>query len=215
VSAPPAPTRLLLVRHGETTWNVERRFQGQQDSPLTERGRWQAERLAERLRPLPIAAIYSSDLGRTMATADVLASPLGLPVQPAPPLREGSFGLYEGATYAELVERYGEAVTRWAADPVDLAPPEGETLRAMHERVAAFVRTTVAAHAGATVLLVAHGGSVRAAVMEVLRMDLRRFRSLRMDNSSLSAVESDGVFETLLLFNDTSHLTAEGHEPNA
>jgi broad specificity phosphatase PhoE len=211
VQARPA-TRLLLVRHGETEWNVARRFQGQQDSSLTERGRWQSARLAERLRTLPMAAIYSSDLGRTLETAHVLAAPHGLPVQPAPALREGAFGRYEGATFTELVERYGDVVTRWASDPVELAPPEGETLRSLQERVAGFVRSLVDRHPGETVLLVAHGGSVRAAVMEVLRMDLRRFRSLRMDNASLSIIESDGAFDRLLLFNDTSHLNSDGAE---
>ena len=199
-------TRLLLVRHGETEWNVARRFQGQTDSPLTERGRWQAQRLAERLRHVPISAVYSSDLERTLATARVVAAPHGLPIVTAPAFREGHFGAYEGWTFAELVERYGEAVTRWAADPLDLAPPGGETLRQLQARVAGFIRTTVERHAGETVLLVGHGGSVRAAVIEALGLDLRRFRSLRMDNTSLSIVESDNQFDVLLLFNDTAHL---------
>jgi alpha-ribazole phosphatase len=202
-----APTRLLLVRHGETHWNVERRFQGQQDSPLTERGRWQVERLAARLRPLQLAAVYSSDLQRTMETARPLADGHALPVQPVEALREANFGQYEGATFAELVERFGDAVIQWANDPVEAAPPDGETLRALHERVAAFMHEVVARHRGQTVLLVGHGGSVRAAVMEAIGLDRRRFRSLRMDNASLSVLEGNGVHDTLILFNDTAHLS--------
>jgi broad specificity phosphatase PhoE len=204
VSRPP--TRLLLVRHGETEYNVERRFQGQRDSPLTERGRWQAARLGERLRAVPLDAVYSSDLPRTLATAEATVAGRDLTIQAVPAFREGHFGEYEGLTFAEIAARYGEAATRWAADPVALAPPGGETLAVLHERVAAFVGSVVAAHPGATVLLVGHGGSVRAAVMEALGLDRRHFRRLRMDNTSLSIIESDGAVETLHLFNDTSHL---------
>lgn len=206
MSQPRAATRLLLVRHGETEWNVARRFQGQRDSPLTERGRWQVMRLADRLRDLPLAAVYSSDLERTLATARAVAAAHGLPVELAPAFREASFGDYEGRTYAELVERFGEPVTRWAADPLDLAPPGGETVRELQTRVAGLLRELVARHPGQTVALIGHGGSVRAAVMEVLGMDLRRFRGLRMDNASLTVIESDGDFDVLMLFNDTSHL---------
>jgi broad specificity phosphatase PhoE len=210
VTANPPATRLLLVRHGETEWNAARRFQGHRDSPLTERGRWQAGRLADRLTPLPLAAVYSSDLERTMATATIVAAPHDLPVRPAPDLREAAFGDYEGQTYAELVARYGQAVTHWSSDPVALAPPGGETLLELQARVARFLRATVLAHPGETVALVAHGGSVRAAVMETLRMELRHFRSLRLDNTSLSVIESDTLFDSLLLFNDTSHLATGG-----
>jgi broad specificity phosphatase PhoE len=206
MTATREPARLLLVRHGETEWNVARRFQGQLDSPLTERGRWQVGRLVERLRPLPLAAVYASDLERTLATARPLAESHGLPTRPARAFREGAFGEYEGFTFAELVDRHGDAVRRWAADPIDLAPPGGETLRQLQDRVAALVRELVERHAGETVLLVGHGGSVRAAVMEILRLDLVRFRSLRMDNASLTVIQSDNDFDALMLFNDISHL---------
>ncbi len=199
-------TRLLLVRHAETVWNVERRYQGQGDSPLTERGHRQAARLADRLAALPVAAIYTSDLGRTVETARALAAPHGLSPRLAPALREASFGEYEGFTFAELVERFGDAVTHWAADPVRLAPPGGETLIDFQARVGDWLPGVVADHPGETVLLVGHGGSVRAAVMDTLGMDLAHYRRLRMDNAALTIVDRDGDFKALVLFNDTSHL---------
>jgi alpha-ribazole phosphatase len=202
-------TRLLLVRHAETTWNVERRFQGQQDSPLTERGWHQAERLAARLAHQPLDAIYASDLGRTLATAERLAGQHNLPVQSCPALREAAFGAYEGATFAELEARYGEEVRRWAADPVRLAPPGGETLLAFQARVAAGLTEIVARHQGETLLLVAHGGSVRAGVIDALAIDLDRFRSLRMDNASLTIIDWYDGFKSLVVFNDTAHLLDE------
>jgi broad specificity phosphatase PhoE len=205
--APDAPlARLLLIRHGETEWNVARRFQGHRDSPLTARGLWQAARVAERLRALPVAALSSSDLPRTLATAEPIAAALGLPVRLAPAFREANFGDYEGATYQELVAAHGAAVERWASDPIQLAPPGGETMAALQARVATLIRATIAAHPGETVALVGHGGSVRAAVMEVLQMDLAHFRRLRMDNAGLTAIEGDEHLLTLTLFNDIAHL---------
>lgn len=210
-----ALTRLLLARHGETQWNLEHRMQGHRDSPLTDRGRWQAKQLAERLRSAPLAAIYSSDLGRTQATAALLAAPHGLEVRSAPAFREGHFGLYEGATHDELVARYGPAVDEWLADPVDQSAPGGETLRQLHQRVAAFIRQVVADHPGQTLLLVGHGGSVRAAVMETVGADLGRWRSLRLDNASLCTIDSNGRDSWLISFNDTAHLQAGAAEPSA
>ena len=206
MSDAPQLTRLLLVRHAETEWNVARRYQGQGDSPLTERGHRQAARLAARLAALPVAAIYTSDLGRTVETARALAAPHGLPLRLAPALREASFGEYEGFTFAELVERFGDAVTRWAADPLRLAPPGGETFIDFQARVGGWLPGVVADHPGETVLLVGHGGSVRAAVIDTLGMDLAHYRRLRMDNASLTIVDRDGETRALVLFNDTSHL---------
>lgn len=215
MTASQPPARLLLVRHGETEWNVAHRYQGHQDSPLTALGIWQAGQTAARLARESVAAIYASDLPRTLATAEPIAAAHGLPVALAPAIREASFGAYEGFTHAELVERHGELVRRWWTDPLALAPPGGETLLELQARVAVFLHTVADRHAGETVIVVGHGGSVRAAVIEVLGMDARRFRSLRMDNASLTIIESGDGFEVLRLFNDTSHLVAGAHPGNA
>lgn len=102
------PTRLLLLRHGETAWNAETRIQGQLDIALNERGLWQAERLAQALAGEDLAAVYSSDLLRAHATAAALARHHGLPVLADAALRERGFGRFEGLTYAEIEARFPE-----------------------------------------------------------------------------------------------------------
>jgi alpha-ribazole phosphatase len=206
VTAAPPPARLVLVRHGETEWNVERRYQGHRDSPLTERGHWQTRQVATRLARTPIAAVYASDLPRTMTTAAPIAAAHGQSVTSAPAMREANFGAYEGCTFAELVEQHGEIVQRWWHDPLTLAPPGGETLVDVQTRVAGFLGQLAARHAGETVIIVGHGGSVRAAVIDVLQMDARRFRSLRTDNGGLTVIECAVDHATLVLFNDITHL---------
>ncbi len=145
-------TELLLVRHGETAWNAERRWQGHADPPLNERGRAQAEELAERLACERVDAVYTSDLRRARETADVLAARLGLEPVEDSGLREVDVGEWSGLTYDEIAERWPGA-ERWQV---------GEAPEAMAERVVAAARRIAAAHPGERVLVVSHGGPIRA-----------------------------------------------------
>ncbi len=120
-----AYTHLIVIRHGETAWNRERRLQGQLDIPLNETGRAQARALATALAGEPIDAVYASDLSRAMATAAPLAEVLGLQVRPDARLRERSYGTLQGKTYAEVAEYLPEDFARWQARVPDYAPPEG------------------------------------------------------------------------------------------
>jgi 2,3-bisphosphoglycerate-dependent phosphoglycerate mutase len=138
-------TTLLLVRHGETDWNAEHRWQGHTDVPLNERGREQARALAEQLAAEPVDAIYASDLSRARATADTVAARLGLPVTVDPDLREIDVGSREGLTGEEVGER------EWDGEPHD----------AHAERVLRAVHRIAAAHPTGRVLVVAHGGCLR------------------------------------------------------
>src|SRR5437588_12029025 len=121
------PTRLLLVRHAETTWNAGERIQGQQDSPLSARGGEQAERLAERLAAAPLAAIRSSDLLRARDTAEPVAARHGLEVSEDADLREVYAGAWEGMTTTEIRRDYPEEYWRWREDSLRHRPPGGET----------------------------------------------------------------------------------------
>jgi len=146
-------TTLLLVRHGETDWNRDRLIQGHTDVPLNENGREQSRRLAETLDGR-VDAIYSSDLSRAVETATILAARSGLAVQVEKDLREKHFGTWEGLTDAVALERFPEARGgSWG---------DGETTDEMAARVVSALREITGAHAGKTVLVVTHGGPIRA-----------------------------------------------------
>src|SRR5436309_3404458 len=154
--APEAPlSRLIVVRHGQTTWNAEQRIQGQLGAELSPAGREQAARVARFLAAEPIAAIYSCDLARAWETAAVIA---------APGFREAIFGLWEGLTVAEIRARYPEEYRLWREDAIAHRPPGGETIEALQARVVAAARAILEQHAGETVLVVAHGGPIRTLV---------------------------------------------------
>lgn len=146
------PTRILLVRHGETDWNSERRWQGQTDRPLNERGREQALRLADELASEPIDAVYSSDLIRAHETARIIAERLGLGVTAVPGLRERRFGSWEGMRDEEVAHHF----------PGVQSAPDAEEREEMASRVLESIGAIAQTHPGQTVLVVAHGGPIRA-----------------------------------------------------
>jgi broad specificity phosphatase PhoE len=152
------PVRVLLVRHGETVSNVEGRWQGQTDSPLTERGLAQARELARALADEPLAAIYSSDLGRAFDTARAVAAQHAhLEVIAEPRLRELHVGRWTGRLGAEIRESDPELMTLWRDQPADLVIPEGETLAEAQARALACLGERLPAHVGESVLVVTHG----------------------------------------------------------
>lgn len=159
---------IVIARHGETSWNAEGRFQGHADVPLSERGREQAEALAERLASgRPFAAFYASDLRRAAETAEVVASRLRLSVVPHSGLREIDVGSWSGLTRAEISERDPAGFARWAGGG-GMQDHGGEAREAFSARVLDAVLEIGARHAGERVLLVAHGGVVRALQRAVL-----------------------------------------------
>ncbi|MCS6863299.1 MAG: alpha-ribazole phosphatase [Abditibacteriales bacterium] len=199
-------TRLIFVRHGETAWNVELRFQGQRDTALSARGRVQAQQVAERLRHEPIRAVYSSDLSRAVDTARAIAAVHGLPVVPDAALRERNFGDWEGCTAAEVRARWPDGLQHWQRAPHEYTPPHGESLAAVAARVQAKIRDIVAAHPDATVVIVGHGGSIRAAVLTALNQPLSEWRSVRVDNASLTVLQFHPHGVEVVQLNDLSHL---------
>jgi probable phosphoglycerate mutase len=144
-------TTILLARHGETDWNREGRFQGWADPPLNDAGRAQARELAERLRNTPFDAVYSSDLRRAHETADIVAAPHDVPVVTDPGLREIDVGSWSGLTHAEIEERFPGAEHH-----------DGESREDHLARVLAAVERIARAHVGERILIVSHGGSLRA-----------------------------------------------------
>ena len=152
----------MLLRHGQTTWNIERRFQGHTDIPLDDTGREQAERAGRMLAALRPDAIVSSDLVRASSTAQPLARLTGLVPVPDKDLRERSGGLWEGLTDAEIRERYPRERESWD-------PPEGESREAVAERVArALRRAADAIPPGGLAVVVSHGAAIRLGIERVL-----------------------------------------------
>ena len=152
-------TTIVLVRHGETEWNRTRRVQGHTDIPLNDEGRRQARALAEELHGEQVDAVYASDLGRARETAEILAEARGADVIALPALREKHFGTWEGLTDTEVHARFPEAANgSWG---------DGETTEELTERVVAAVKAIAAAHAGGLVLVVTHGGPLRAILRHV------------------------------------------------
>lgn len=150
-------THLILIRHGETKWNVEGRWQGQADTPLNERGREQACQLARELSGVDIQAIYSSDLQRAMETAQPLALAAGLQIHTDVRLREINQGEWQGLRLNEIQARYAELYQRREQDPLDIAPPGGESILQMQQRAFKVLDEILQQHAGETVAIVCHG----------------------------------------------------------
>lgn len=150
-------TTLIVVRHGETAWNRERRMQGHTDTPLSAIGRVQAAALARRLSEAAMAAIYSSDLQRARDTATAIAECTGHEVIADPRLQERRFGIFEGLTYEEMSARYPEEFARFQSRDPDYLIPGGESAREFRERCLACLAEIAEKHAGAEIVVVTHG----------------------------------------------------------
>jgi broad specificity phosphatase PhoE len=200
-------SKLILVRHGQSTWNIERRIQGTLDPPLSDEGRRQAEALARRLRGLELAAIYASPRRRALETAEIVARGLGRPVLPHPALAEIGLGAWEGRTVAELRASYGQAYDRWLDAPQDHAPPGAEPAGAFVRRVVDGIGEMAGAHPEGTVLLATHAMVVRAVVGHAIGLDFNRAFRVPIDNVSITEVAvRPGPSFRLRTLNDVCHL---------
>lgn len=200
-------TRLLLVRHGATAATEEDRFSGSSGAELSDEGRWQAERLGERLASLKIAAIYASPLSRALDTARIIGARCGLEPILRDGLREIGHGHWEGMKRGDVEKDFPDEFNAWEADPFTFAPPGGESGVAVLARALPVVRDIVTAHAGSQVLVVSHKATLRLVLSSLLGFDARGYRD-RLDQSPacLNVVDfKDPVRARLMLFNDTSH----------
>jgi alpha-ribazole phosphatase len=199
--------RLILVRHGETEYNLGRRYQGQREVPLNQTGLEQAERLARRFAALQIDALFSSDLQRCVQTAAPIAKACGSRPKQDARWRELSFGEWEGMTYAEIQAASPNALAKWQADPVHASPPGGETLAQLAGRVSLALEELSCGHAQATVLLVTHAGVVRTLLCLALGLDLNRQWQFEVASASVSEIRYYGENAMVVLLNDSSHFT--------
>ena len=210
MSAPPGDrprTELVLIRHGVTAWNRARRFQGQIDVPLDAVGQSQAARTGRRLADWPLGAVYTSDLVRARQTAEPIAARRGLATRVDARLRERHYGSFEGRTHDELERDEADAWRRWRARDPDFAlPGGGESLRALHARVASVLRELASRHPGQTVVAVTHGGVLDIAYRLATGLPLEAPRSHDLLNASLNRVACDDGAFSLIAWADVAHL---------
>jgi len=202
--------QLILVRHGETLHNVARIAQGWGDSDLSETGRRQIARLAERLKSLAPDAIYSSPLNRALTTAQKISEATGLEVRIVDELREMNYGRWEGQSFLDVRKVDEENYRRWIDDP-NHPCPDGETNNAMLERVQrALERIGVAprpsaASAGTRAVVVTHGTAIRIATTALLGLPVSASRNFAQDNAAVNIFVRRADHWILKLWNDTTH----------
>ena len=200
------PTRILLLRHGETAWNVERRIQGHLDAPLNQHGRWQARRLGLALQAEDLGAVYSSDLARASDTAEAVAQACGLPVQTDPALRERGFGRFEGLTYDEIERGWPEDSLRWRQREPGFCVGGGESLTAFSVRCVAAVTRCAVDHPGQAIAVVAHGGVLDCLYRAAAGLELQASRTWALGNASINRLLFHGEGFSLVGWNDVAHL---------
>ena len=189
---------LILVRHGETLHNVNRITQGWSDSDLSDRGREQVQRVAERLKDMRPTALYSSPLGRAMSTARAIAEATGLEVVPLDDLREMNYGRWEGRAFIDIREEDEEIYRRWIADE-DCPCPEGES----HADVRRRMLRAFASVNSERPILVAHGTAIRIGAMALLNLPLMSALRFAQDNAAVNIFVSRGDQWFLKVWNYT------------
>lgn len=201
-------TRLIAIRHGETAWNVDTRLQGHMDIALNDTGRWQAKCVAQALAAAgePIDALYASDLQRAWDTAGAIAQATGATVQAHPGLRERGFGTFEGHTHAAIEAQWPEQALRWRQREPHWAPPGGESLSAVRERVAHTVAELAARHLGGHIVLVAHGGVMDALYRLATQQTIEAPRTWALGNAAINRLLWTPQGLTLVGWADQRHL---------
>ena len=200
------PTRIIAIRHGETSWNVDTRIQGHLDIPLSANGRWQAERLAGALKGEPLAAIYASDLARAWETAQYLGRAQGLAVIKEIGLRERGFGDFQGKTFAEIEALLPEQSRRWRKRDPEFSPHGGESLVALRSRVISAVQRLAMLHPGEQIAMVGHGGVMDVLYRAATRLEIQAPRTWALGNAAINRLLWSPEGFSLVGWADTRHL---------
>ena len=176
--------RMILIRHGETDWNIEGRWQGQIDVPLNENGMRQAGEIAQALRDKDIGVIFSSDLLRARQTAESIAKALGVEVDVDARLREIHQGEWQGLLISEIQERYQAEFIKRKKDPLAVAPPGGETARQVQERVLDFIEDISARYFQTNIAVVSHGFAIAIIIAHFKKIPIEKVWDLVPPNGA-------------------------------
>ncbi|HKM43286.1 MAG TPA: histidine phosphatase family protein [Limnochordia bacterium] len=201
---------IIFIRHGETLWNKERRYQGQLDSPLSAQGLLQAEQVGEFLRKRPIDVVYSSDLKRALLTAESIAKHHQLSPLADQRLREMSFGVWEGLTRKEAKAKYPDLWIARGDDHLNTRIPQGELPHEVIQRLRSFLAECTSKAEHQTIVVVSHGGTLRFTLAELMSMPLEQSSCLKQSNTGLSELiftehQQNCRWEVVCL-NSTGHL---------
>jgi len=198
--------KIILVRHGETDWNLVKRIQGgDSDTPLNENGQRQAAALAARLKDEKITAIFSSPLQRALNTAKAIATTHQLKVQELPSLKEIKVGILEGRLASDIAPRFDEFMCGNGLDKKVHTPSGGESMEDVQKRAWDTITSLKAQYSNGTLVLVTHYFVIMAVVCRVLDLPLYRMSRLRLTNGTISSFTMDDVSMRLELFNDSFH----------
>jgi len=205
-------TRIIAIRHGETAWNVDARIQGHLDIALNATGLLQADRVAQALGDEAVDAVYASDLLRAWQTAAAIAYTTQSSLTPELGLRERGFGAFEGKTYADIETLWPEDSLQWRKRDPHWAPPGGESLLAMRERVQSTASRLARQHQGGQIVLVAHGGVMDQLYRLATGQDLQAPRTWQLGNAAINRLlwTPDGF--TLVGWADSRHLDNLGQD---
>lgn len=198
--------RLILVRHGETNWNKEGRYQGQIDTDLSERGLEQGKALAKALSELTIDEFYSSHLKRALMTAQFCADYHGKQVQTDERLQEIAHGTWEGLLSEEVSKDYAELLQAWRDNPASVKMPEGESLQELADRSMIAFEEIAKENIGKTVLVAAHDATNKVIICRLMNADLNSFWQVKQDNTCINVIEYENGVWRIVLLNSTQHM---------
>ena len=195
-----------IVRHGQTNWNILGRTQGHGNSDLTKKGLEQAKELADAIVDYPIDYIYSSDLGRAVQTAQIIANKLNLDVKKTSALREMGFGIWEGLLIEEIKRDHLDTYNTWRNKPHLFNIEGGENLHIIKERTDKFIKELNKKYDNKHIVLVSHSVTVRAMLLSFLGSSMQNIYRIKQDNTALNIVECRDYGPVVIKMNDTSHI---------
>ena len=189
-------TKIYLIRHGETEGADARRYKGHIDVPLSENGIEQVRRLSDYIRTnvgarraVPLQAVYCSGLSRAVKSAEIIAEPFGLKPIVVEDFKERGFGVWEGMSFDEIQEKYPDAFSAWAENPLKFSPMEGESTLDVKERALKVFDEIIGKHNGENIAIVAHGGVNRVILCELLGIPLENIFRIEQDFAALNVIE--------------------------
>lgn len=196
-------TKLILIRHGQTQWNLQKRYSGIVDVSLNGRGKKQAQELHRRLKKEVIHKVYSSDRKRAQQTANIIFKKAAIVT--VPDLRELHFGIFEGLTYKKIMKNHSEIYKRWLNDPFRVSIPEGESFSDFKKRVRKAFKKIIALNRNKTIAVICHGGTISMFINSIKRE--KNFWKHIPSSASMSIIEFKNGKAGIKQVNDTSHLS--------
>ena len=203
-------TEIILVRHGETQWNIEKRWQGHADSPLTEKGVYQAKAIANRLSAISFSALYSSDLGRAMQTAGIISEVTGHDIIADKRLRERNVGVLQGMTLEEMMDQYPKEFEQYRNQRAEYIIPEGESANQRATINIEFLTSLAQKHVGECAVIVTHGGVLNNLFKYVLKIPPEGNRRYKIYNAAINSFRYSDKGWILRTWGDISHYDQPG-----